>query len=158
MLCERCKKNQATKAYEQITNGKKAVGYYCLECYQNLFLFVEEQDAPKQSVCSYCGTSVSEIKKRNLVGCAYCYQTLSSALTPIVIKMQGVEVHKGKPLYESEQERVEHRSYELKTLSKKSYAENDFERAREYERQIVLLKSGDEEEYEWRNRNLSKRS
>ena len=158
MLCGQCKKNQATKAYEQIKKGKKEVEYYCLECYQTLFLYVEEQTENKQNVCPYCGTSVSELKRRNLVGCANCYKTLSATVTPIVIKMQGSETHQGKTVGETERERIERRCYELKTMAKKSYVENDFESAREYERQIVLLKTGEEEEFVWRNRDLSKRS
>lgn len=157
MLCGQCKKNQAVKAYEQIKKGKKEVGYYCLDCYHKLFLFVEEQ-TDRQSACPYCNTLVSEIKRRNLAGCAYCYQALTATLTPIAIKMQGGQAHKGKTPYQTQQEIRERRCYELKVLAKKCYEENDFEGAREYERQIVLLKTGEEEDFVWRNRDLSKRS
>ena len=158
MLCSQCKKNQATKAYEQIKKDKKAVVYYCLECYEKLFLCVEEKVGEKQNACPYCGTLASEIKRRNLVGCANCYNLLSSTVMPVVVKMQGCEVHKGKTVWETEEERIQRRCSELKTMAKKCYSENDYEGAREYERQIVLLKTGEEEEYSWRNRDLSKRS
>lgn len=158
MLCGKCKKNQATKAYEQVKKGKKEVGYYCLDCYQKLFLYVEDNANTDGAVCPYCGVSVAEFKRRNLVGCANCYKTLSAVITPVIIKMQGGEVHKGKTAYENSQEAIERRCYELKTMAKKCHSENDFEGAREYEKQIVRLKTGEEEEYSWRSRDLSKRS
>ena len=94
MLCGKCKKNQATKTYEQIKKGKKEVAYYCLACYHETFLCAEEEQTSQIfSACPYCGTTVSEFKKRNLVGCARCYTMLSGAVLPVVVKMQGGKIH-----------------------------------------------------------------
>jgi protein-arginine kinase activator protein McsA len=89
MLCKYCKKNQATKTYEQIKNGNRDVTYYCLDCYQKIFLDVELDGASARTDCPYCGTTVAELKKRNLVGCAKCYEVLASQLLPVITKMQG---------------------------------------------------------------------
>ena len=87
MLCGICRKNQATKTYEQIKNGKVAVEYYCLDCYHRQFISADNKaDA---SVCPACGTTVEEVKKRNLVGCAYCYKAFQNALVPVISKLAG---------------------------------------------------------------------
>ncbi|MBQ8323452.1 MAG: hypothetical protein IJX91_05745 [Clostridia bacterium] len=159
MLCAKCRKNQATKTYEQIKKGKKEISYYCLDCYHNTFLCDDERsDAYVYSACPYCGTTAEEFKKRNLVGCAYCYETLQRAVYPVIRKMQGGELHRGKAPYENEREKTERRCLELKTLAEKRYREGDKEGAAEYEEQISRLRAGDEEEYAWRSRISSKRS
>ena len=62
MLCAKCRKNQATKTYEQMRKGKKEVSYYCLDCYHKSFLCDEENSlAFVYSACSYCGTTAEEI-------------------------------------------------------------------------------------------------
>ena len=58
MLCGKCKKNQATKTYETLKNGKKQTEYFCLECYHKGFVYVEEGEA--LSACPYCGTTVAQ--------------------------------------------------------------------------------------------------
>ena len=154
MLCAKCRKNQATKTSEQIRKGKKEIFYYCLDCYHKTFLCDDEKsDAAVYSACPYCGTAVEEFKRRNLVGCAYCYQTLQRAVYPVIRKMQGAQRHNGKLLYETEREKTEHRAFELKVLAEKRYLDGDEEGAAEYEEQISRLKAGEEEEYVWRSRN-----
>ena len=74
MLCCHCKKNQATKTYEKVTDGKSQTEYYCLDC----------------------GTSEEDFRTRGLVGCAQCYQSLARTVIPVVIRMQGNEIHCGK--------------------------------------------------------------
>ena len=154
MLCVNCKKNQATKTYEQIKKGKSETLYYCLECYHKFFLDAEENYELKRSACPYCGCTVAEFKKRNLVGCAYCYQTLQHAVTPVTIKFQGAEVHKGKPPFGKE-EKVRLMEYELKTIINKCTSEGNFERAKECEERLLKLQNG-EEEYVWQSLRLSK--
>ncbi len=160
MLCGNCRKNQATKTYEQIKKGKKTVDYYCLDCYHRLFIVAEnegETDGETASVCPYCGTALDELKKRNLVGCVKCYETFSSALASVIVKMQGGAAHQGKSPIGGETERVARRVNELKTIVEKLNGEEDFETARLYtERLLHLQESIDgEEDFVWRTRPLS---
>ena len=143
MLCGYCRKNQATKTYEQIKKGKKTVEYYCLDCYHRLFVTTDETDLA--TVCPYCGTTAEEVKKRNLVGCAYCYTTLKGTLFPVIAKMQ---------------ERKNRRRYELQTVAEKLRAEGNAEDAKECERRLRELDNGiAEEDFVWRKRpDLYKRS
>ena len=159
MLCGNCKKNQATKTYEQIKKGKKEISYYCLSCYHQTFLCVDEESETQVfSACPYCGTSVADFKKRNLVGCAHCYTMLSSAVLPVVVKMQGGKLHKGKSPYENAGDAVSRRIGELTALEKKYEREHDNISASRCRGQIARLSSGAEEEFEWHSHNLSKRS
>ena len=145
MLCGNCRKNQATKTYEQIKKGKQETAYYCLDCYHKLFLNTET-DGTTPSVCPYCGTTVAEFKRRKIVGCANCYQILQGALMPTIVKMQGQEVHKGKPPVDS-LDRLNKRVLELKLLADKCKKERDFDGARAYEEEAKRLKRGEGNTY-----------
>ncbi len=138
MLCAKCKKNQATKTYELIKNGKTETTYYCLECYHNEFVYVDTETT--FSVCPYCGTTAAQFKKTSLVGCAHCYETLAHVVFPLVSKMQGGERHRGKSAYATEEERIARRCNELDIMAKKHYLENDDKSAAVYEEKIDALR------------------
>ena len=97
-ICCYCQKNEATRSYERIGKGGKTVEYYCLSCYEQRFLCLDEaSDEQPLSACPYCGTTVEEFQKRKIVGCSHCYQALSAEILPVVVKMQyGVCGHRGK--------------------------------------------------------------
>lgn len=157
MLCGNCKKNQATKTYEQIKNGKRETAYYCLDCYHKLFVYAEEENVSK-TACPYCGTTASEVKRRKLVGCAYCYRSLQNTVVELISAMQGEEAHKGKKPYDTPSERIMRRRNELRAVQKSAQEKKDFERARSCEAAIADLENGIEEEYVWqKHRRLSKR-
>ena len=154
MLCGHCKKNQATKTYEEIKKGKKTIEYFCLECYHRLFI-VPETDEPNATPdrCPYCGTSAEEIKKRNLVGCAKCYEAFAALLAPVIVKMQGGAAHCGKRPQGGEYEKLARRTSELKTIVSRLNEEKDFKAARAYTERLSALQEGVlEEDYVWRKR------
>ena len=176
MACGYCGKNQAVKTYEEIKNGKKQTEYYCLDCYHRLFLYADGAESDLTlSACPYCGMSVAEFKKTNLVGCANCYKVMSGDLFPSVVKMQGVKAHRGKtpPLgefdvglfddFREEQEkkaRFRKQCNELEIIIAKLQAENNFEDAKGYADKLSLMRNTltVEEEFVWRTRQtLSKR-
>ena len=69
MLCQKCKKNQATKTYELIKSGGKTTEYYCLDCYHRLFLYQKEVEGDDSlSACPYCGVTATEFKATKMVG------------------------------------------------------------------------------------------
>ena len=159
MLCARCKKNQATKTYELLKNGKKSVEYYCLSCYHEAFLSAPETSATiTQNTCPYCGTTAENIQKSTLAGCAYCYSTLAHVVAPMIKKMQSDRLHAGKTPYEFASEQTKKRILELTTLAKKCRAEGDYDGVYQYEKQIARLLDGQKEEWIWDNHHLSKQS
>lgn len=145
MLCDKCKKNQAIKTYEQTRNGKIEYVHYCLQCDPALWT---------DSACPYCGTTSADFAKTKLVGCAKCYQTLGKAIQPAVEGMQGVAYtegcHKGKVAYQNKQERIKQRCIELSTLAEQRYSENDDRGAGVYEEKIDMLRAGLEEDFVWK--------
>ena len=154
MLCGHCKKNQATKTYEEIKKGKKTIAYFCLECYHRLFIVPEAEEGSKTpDECPYCGTGKEELKKRNLVGCAKCYETFASALAPVIVKMQGGAAHCGKRPQGGKYEKLARRTSELKTIVSRLNQEKDFKAARAYTERLSALQEGiGEEDYVWRKR------
>lgn len=154
MLCGHCKKNQATKTYEEIKKGKKTTTYFCLECYHRLFIVAETDEAiATPGSCPYCGTNKEELKKRNLVGCAKCYEVFASSLAPVIVKMQGGVAHCGKRPHGGEYEKLARRTSELKTIVSMLNKQKDFKAARAYTERLSALQEGVlEEDYVWRKR------
>ena len=89
MLCANCKKNQATKSYACVKNATPTTEYFCLDCYEKLFRGARQQQAQKGQECPYCGMTVETLKKRQLVGCAMCYQTLGTVTNAMVFVLGG---------------------------------------------------------------------
>ena len=154
MLCAKCKKNQAAKTYELMKGGKLQTVYYCLDCYHADFVCVETEET--LSACPYCGTTVTQFKKTNMVGCANCYTALAHAIVPVVTTMQGGEKHCGKQAYETREDRKDRRHNELDIMANKHYLENDDKAAAVYEEKIDDLRAQSMEEAIWHSRLLSK--
>ena len=157
MLCANCKKNQATKSYELQRQGTSETKYYCLDCYYRLFIAPQTQRDIDATVCAYCGTTLAELKKRNLVGCAKCYETLHTALMPAVEKVQKSTHHTGKNPVGSNSDALARRCDELKTIVEKLNSEKNFVAARAYTERLVRLQGGtdEEEDYVWRKHRHS---
>ena len=117
MLCEICKKNEATVHITKILNGEKQEFNICEECAKNKqgldvttpfsvqnvlngIMDYISQTAGKQNQvelkCENCGTTFSEFKKTGLLGCSECYKNFSSMLMPVIKRMQGNSQHIGK--------------------------------------------------------------
>ena len=174
MRCCYCKINEATKTYELIKNNKKTVEYYCMDCYEKLFLTVDQTDRESSlSTCPYCGMTVEEFRSKKIVGCAYCYRSMKVGITPTIIKMQGEKTHQGKtpPLEfggdgmtvyldeESrkkvvERARFERKCNELEIIIAKLQKENNYEDAKCYADKLSSMRSNGavEEEFVWRTR------
>ena len=145
MLCEHCKKNQVTKTYERVVGGKTVIDYYCLSCYHRLF-----DTAETDAVCPYCGTTESEVKRRSIVGCAKCYQSLQRAVVSKIDKMQGGDTtHTGKGPDGGDHERIARRCHELKKCIEMLNAEKSFDRAKQYASALLRLQRGEEEVFVW---------
>lgn len=109
MLCQRCKKNQATVSYVEEINGEKFGYNLCLKCYTEMFggfntavnndilagLFGQPARR-RERTCPVCGTSYSEFERTGLLGCASCYDVFKEELMPYIERIQGKVVHVGK--------------------------------------------------------------
>ena len=170
MLCAQCKKNQATKTYEQVKSGGKITEYYCLDCYHRLFLCQQETEGDiTLSVCPYCGTTAEEFKATNMVGCAYCYQMLEKTIWSAVVKMQGKKAHMGKcpsfaegfedvvahengKILAAKQTKYQRQCRELEMVIDRLKKDGNFDGAKNYEEKLARMqeKGEIEEDFVWR--------
>ncbi len=175
-LCQCCKKNHAARSYEPDKKDPSKREFYCLECYDRLFINMESGE---RTICPYCGTMVAEVMKSKLVGCAHCYTMMAAGLAPLVQKMQGDRAHSGKtPPLEGEygspyslqdvvgaeyrkkavaQARFDRQCHELEIIIEKLKAEGNFEDAKGYGEKLTAMKSRSaiEEDFVWRKRQSS---
>lgn len=115
MLCEHCKKNEATTHIKTMINGKYAEHRLCADCaeklgYGSMFPDISadfggllssffSNALPARSGaarCRTCGSTLNDIKRYGKVGCADCYDTFFSELMPTIRSVHGNTEHKGK--------------------------------------------------------------
>lgn len=119
MLCQNCNQNEATVYLKQTINGQTTEMHLCPVCakqlgqtVQNPFgawfddpfftqpsLFFEPFGQSEQlgsgQRCPTCGLTESELQRTGRVGCADCYKTFESMLTPYIRKLHGTTAHVG---------------------------------------------------------------
>ena len=109
MLCENCKKNNATTYFKRNINGNIQEVYLCSECAAKLNVngmssslfdfFMPNQFRVRtdreQKKCS-CGTTFYSISQKGKVGCPDCYETFKNELASILKKINGSRVHTGR--------------------------------------------------------------
>jgi protein arginine kinase activator len=159
MLCEVCKKNEATVHITKIVNGMKYEFNACEKCAKEKgdFNFTGQVDFPSpftfQNIlsgiidymgttsqqqksyvisCDNCGATYVEFKQRGLVGCSQCYENFKSTLTPIIKRVQGNVEHAGKIPRKTGKSIIEKKKLlELKDDLQKAIAAEEYEKAAE---------------------------
>ena len=106
MLCDVCKKNQATYHSMQVINGHRSESHLCQGClsaqqgqesaHANLLSGLLGQ-TPKTTPlrCSLCGMEYGRFQQTGKLGCAQCYQDFRSQLTPTLQRIHGNVHHQG---------------------------------------------------------------
>lgn len=109
MLCENCKKNNATTYFKRNINGNIQEVYLCSECAAKLdlggmsstlfdfFMPTKFRISPEREkkTCS-CGTTFYNISKTGKVGCPDCYETFRNEIAAILRKINGGKQHRGR--------------------------------------------------------------
>lgn len=159
MLCQECKKREAQVHLTQIVNNEKLSLSLCKECGAALGFHspldnvpfplaeilsglaeplpsgVEKTDPTDTLSCDNCGLAFKEFTRQGRFGCGECYSSFRARLEPIMRKIHGASLHRGRnPEYAKmdegaalpirEEERLETELTEAITLE-------DFERAAE---------------------------
>ena len=115
MLCQHCKKHEATTHIKTMINGEYAEYMLCPECahelgYDQMFpdfsadfggllssFFSNALPAISGAAhCGNCGSTLNDIKRTGKVGCADCYDTFFNELMPTIRSIHGNTEHKGK--------------------------------------------------------------
>lgn len=119
MICEICKKNEATMVLKKTINNKTTVTNLCAECARKagtsiptpldglgsmfsglLNLETIWKGGPFQPVgtikkCPSCGTTKEDIMREGKLGCAECYITFIDEMRPLLRKIHGNCLHHG---------------------------------------------------------------
>lgn len=125
MLCDACKKNEASVHITKVVNGVKQEYNLCDQCakevkginfvdmgnmdfnspftFQNILSgiidYINQSAQPSVNyvpTCKNCGMTYTEFKKHGLMGCSECYENFQTYLVPVIKGVQGNLEHVGK--------------------------------------------------------------
>ena len=165
MLCQHCKKHEATTVVKTMINGQYTEYRLCPDCahelgYDTMFpdfaadfggllssFFSNALPAVSGAThCKSCGSTLNDIKRTGKVGCADCYETFFSELLPTIRSVPGNTEHKGKRpgdvAYTVSEEQTEENAdklAQLKTQLKQAIEKENFERAAQLRDEIKEL-------------------
>lgn len=179
MLCDDCGRNEAVVHITQIGPEGKIEKNLCEECAAAYGEFLTPQqrhrnvsmndflkgifsNAPEQEgrrpagqdelVCPSCGMSYRDFQQTGKIGCADCYRTFRPQLEPLLRRIHGSSVHRGKiPHRTGGTLELKHEIGMLRQQLQESVAQEEFEKAAEYRDKIralekeLLQKKGGEE-------------
>ncbi|GFN35595.1 UvrB/UvrC motif-containing protein [Tepidimicrobium xylanilyticum] len=151
MLCDICKKKEATVHYTKIIGGEIEELHLCDECSKNhselefdsSFSFhkllaglidnIQGEATRKKTEeysCPFCGLSYTQFRQTGKFGCSKCYETFKSNLIPLFKGIHGHTKHVGKvPKRANENLAKERKIQSLKAEMEKLVAKEAFEEA-----------------------------
>jgi len=157
MICDVCKKNQATVFLTQIVEGKMQKVNLCEACSKekgvadptgfalaDLLLGLgaaqEIERGGGVQKCPTCGFSQSDFKKTGRLGCAACYETFSEGLASLLKGMHKGTEHVGKvPTRLQKSMEREQQIKDLHRTLRKAVADEDYESAAKLRDEIRSL-------------------
>jgi protein arginine kinase activator len=150
MLCDICKKNQATVHLTEIVDEQMTELHLCEQCAKQKSVQMEQQfgladllagltDLGKQAKedigqislrCPNCGLTYEDFRKAGRLGCSKCYVTFKKYLSSLLKKIHGSNQHLGKtPTKVSKAVKVKSELQELKDKLQKAVLAEEFEEA-----------------------------
>jgi protein arginine kinase activator len=125
MLCQMCKKNEATIKIVKVVGMSKTEINVCSECANYLlgstissisfsqnsineilgnllnafYKYSEEDNYSSQEIvlkCANCGLTYNEFVKTGKLGCNKCYETFTKQIKPLLDRLHGKSEHVGK--------------------------------------------------------------
>ncbi|NIM03061.1 hypothetical protein GTN66_02785 [bacterium] len=125
MLCDECKKNEATIHFTQILDNKVTKSHLCQECAKDkgvLFPSLDEAlfegphlalasllaglsdiatpyalEKPKVArKCPNCKATYADFRESGRLGCSECYRTFNKELMPLLRRLHGSVRHTGR--------------------------------------------------------------
>ncbi|MCI8590690.1 MAG: hypothetical protein HFE77_08310 [Clostridiales bacterium] len=146
MLCDKCKKRNATVLYKQTVNGVSEQMALCSECanqmsigglfdddfnfFGSLFKGSGSALPSEDKVCTLCGSTFEQIARDGKVGCAKCYEIFEDRLRPSIERLHGRVEHIGrKPKGSVQRDEKQEKLKELKEQLAASIEKENFEEA-----------------------------
>ncbi len=112
MLCEDCRKNQATVVITVTAGGDITTRHLCQECMKkmetsfaqgdvqgflsSLLSLISAQPKGPSLTCSGCGLTYAEFQRTGKLGCAQCYHDFAEELSPLLSRIHGRSQHAGR--------------------------------------------------------------
>ncbi len=163
MVCQDCKKQQATVHLTQIVDNEKVVLSLCKDCaakrgfhspldnvpfpLAEILSGLIQPQLPARSEempeikCPGCGLTFVEFAQQGRFGCGQCYKAFRAQLEPIMRRIHGSSLHKGKlPVGEAAQTLPIKEEERLETELKKAIESEDFERAADLRDKLKTFK------------------
>lgn len=164
MLCQNCKRNDASVHVKRIVSGESAEIHLCTSCaivlglsdsaasfspnqdiFGNLFSSGDTKTVNRLLRCETCGFSFEDITNTGRPGCPDCYRVFSGKLRPAIGKLHGRAVYKGKiPSSADEASLREKKIDALKVRLSKAVEEQQFELAAVLRDEILKLTDKEE--------------
>ena len=170
MLCEECGRNEAIVHIVQIGPGGRSEKNICMNCaarYGESILRAQQQnvsvndflksvfggnteeretadDAP-DITCPNCGMRFQDFSQAG-IGCSVCYETFHRELRPLLRRIHGSSVHRGKiPRRSGSSIMLRQEAEQLRARLKEAVACEEYEKAAEYSDRIRSLERQMEE-------------
>ncbi len=161
MICQICKKRDATIHFTNVVGNKVEKIHICSHCAEekgfdylkksnfamgdllsgllsSAAKAVERKDARGQ--CSNCGMTFSRFKKGGRLGCPECYEVFRKQLLPLLRSVHGETRHVGKvPNRFGEEVTLKRRVLELRKELSRAIEMEEYERAAEIRDEIRSL-------------------
>ena len=154
MLCDACKKREATFHTIQQVNGLRAEVHLCAHCHQLLaeegisdltgalfsdFASVFGEHRKVVRACKRCGTTQEEFLSTGYLGCEHCYEAFMGVAMPRIAQMQQGTTHVGKrPTKKAKTAKDEYTRLSIEL--KKAVEIEDYERAGKIQAQLRSLR------------------
>jgi protein arginine kinase activator len=148
MLCDACKKNEATVHLTQIVENKMQTIDLCESCSKSkgvddptgfslaslLMGLGSNQEAPppveaSDLHCPRCNFSASDFKKSGRLGCPECYGTFAEPLQSLLKSMHKGTKHSGKKPHGQQKQDTAQQLRILQAQLEQAIAKEDFETA-----------------------------
>ncbi len=163
MLCQNCNEHEATVHLTQIINNEKTVLSLCKDCaaqkgfhspldsvpfplseilsglvQQDHF---ESRESAEDLKCPNCELTFENFIQQGRFGCGECYRAFRHRLEPIMRKIHGSSLHKGKLPASDSNEMLPIREEErLEKELKKAVETEDFERAADLRDKLLAVR------------------
>lgn len=153
MICEKCKKRQASVHIKTLINGVYVEKHLCSECARDydseldilspagimssMFTTIE---GPSAKRCKNCGTTATEFKRTGRAGCSECYKAFEDTILPVVRRVQGATNHVGDAPTPVQKPRSELET--LKYEMEEAVRREDYRRAAELRDKIKAMEGG----------------
>jgi protein arginine kinase activator len=164
MLCQDCKKNEASIHFTQVVGNKKITLNLCRECADRRGFHSPLENAPfplkefisgmieepqkkkelqPELVCPQCQMGFADFSKSGRIGCGKCYETFRPQLRDLLRKIHGASEHKGKTPQTRTEELIPLREERrLRNELKLAIEDENFESAAKIRDQIKELLEG----------------